>query len=98
MSKTEVDLSIYGKYDISGVRDGDPEPCPKFWDAERKTWSDSWKENLYESEVKNLEEIYEEMQIRCRDKLPAPKTLLEIAKFGIDEPDLATCAFAEILE
>jgi len=35
LRNTEVDMSLYGKYDISGVKDNDREPCPRVWDAER---------------------------------------------------------------
>jgi len=28
-------MSHYGKYDISGVKDSEPEPCPRVWDAKR---------------------------------------------------------------
>jgi len=28
-------MNHYGKYDISGVKDGEPEPCPRVWDAKR---------------------------------------------------------------
>jgi hypothetical protein len=52
---SDVDLSVYGKIDISGVRDGDPEPCPKVWDEERQCWTDAWKEHLYDFEIKNLQ-------------------------------------------
>jgi len=44
LNETEVDMSLYGKYDISGVKDGEPEPCPRVWDPLRKCWSDEWKE------------------------------------------------------
>jgi len=40
---TDVDMSHYGKYDITGVRDDEPEPCPRVWDETRKTWNDDWK-------------------------------------------------------
>jgi hypothetical protein len=48
-------MSLYGKYDLTGVKDGEPEPCPKVWDERRHTWSDSWKENLYDFEIKYLQ-------------------------------------------
>jgi hypothetical protein len=32
----DVDMSVYGKIDISGVKDGDLEPCPRVWDPERQ--------------------------------------------------------------
>ena len=47
----EVDMSLYGNYDISGVKDGEPEPCPRVWDDLRKTWSDDWKKALYDTEI-----------------------------------------------
>ena len=56
---TEVDMSVYGKIDISGVKVGEPEPCPKVWDAERQCWSDAWKEQLYDFEIKELQQKYE---------------------------------------
>lgn len=77
-------MSLYGKIDITGMRDGDPEPCPRVWDPKRKCWSDSWKENLYELEIKDLIERYEQMNVRCADKLHDPKKLIDIANFGIE--------------
>ena len=47
----DVDMSLYGKFDLTGVKDGDPEPCPRKWDPVRRKWSDDWKLNLFESEL-----------------------------------------------
>eukprot|EP00349_Pseudokeronopsis_sp_Brazil_P006457 CAMPEP_0202967672 /NCGR_PEP_ID=MMETSP1396-20130829/12653_1 /ASSEMBLY_ACC=CAM_ASM_000872 /TAXON_ID= /ORGANISM="Pseudokeronopsis sp., Strain Brazil" /LENGTH=143 /DNA_ID=CAMNT_0049693025 /DNA_START=54 /DNA_END=481 /DNA_ORIENTATION=+ len=33
----DVDMNIYGTCDYTGVRDGDPEPCPRVWDPRRQT-------------------------------------------------------------
>jgi len=33
-------MSIYGKYDLTGVKDGEPEPCPRVWDEKKHMWSD----------------------------------------------------------
>jgi small subunit ribosomal protein S29 len=35
LNEFQVDMTHYGKYDISGVKDGEPEPCPRVWDAKR---------------------------------------------------------------
>lgn len=91
-------MSVYGRYDISGIKDGEPEPCPRVWDEKRKVWSDSWKTLLYDVEVKELERVYEKMEYRLSDKLPDPKLLLDIVEAGIENPEVATCAFAEVLE
>lgn len=96
--EADVDMAHYGKMDITGVRDGDPEPCPRVWDERRQCWSDAWKEHLYDHEAKELNTIYEEMEYRLADKLPEPKKLIDIANYGLQNFDLATCAIAEILE
>jgi len=98
LRQTDVDMSIYGKYDITGVKDGDPEPCPRLWDERRQTWTDSWKENLYDFEIKFLQQKYDEMNTRCSEKLPDPKKLIDIIDLGIMDPELATSCFGEILE
>ena len=90
-------MSIYGTYDISGIKDGEPEHCPRFWDPLRQVWSDSWKEQLYDIEIKNLQAKYESMNFRLSDRLSDPKTLMQIVDEGIANPDLATNAIAEIL-
>lgn len=61
-------------------------------------WSDSWKEQLYDIEIKNLQAKYESMNFRLSDRLSDPKTLMQIVDEGIANPDLATNAIAEILE
>ena len=51
LQEIPVDLTRYGKYDITAIRDGDPEPCPRKWDPRRRVWSDDWKDQLFESEI-----------------------------------------------
>lgn len=34
-SNMDVNMDRYGKFDMTGVRDGDPEPCPRTWDPLR---------------------------------------------------------------
>ena len=94
----EVDMAHYGKFDISGVRDGDPEPCPRVWDEKRQVYTDQWRDMLYDIEVKHMEAKYETMNYRISDKLADPKTLFDIANEGVNNPESATNALAEILE
>lgn len=44
LKEWDVDLSIYGKFDMAGNKDGDKEPCPRVWDEKRQRWSDDWRE------------------------------------------------------
>ena len=97
LGEVDVDLSLYGKIDMSGIKDGEPEPNPKVWDPERQTWSDSWKENMYDFELKYFQTKYDELNYRLADKLPTPKKLIDIANFGIENPELSTNAFGELL-
>jgi len=39
---------------MTGVRDSDPEPVPRFWDSRRQVWSDSWKQHLFDFEIKEM--------------------------------------------
>jgi len=91
-------MSLYGKFDLTGVKDGDPEPCPRVWDTKRLKWSDDWKLNLFENELSSWNAKYETMMTRLSEQLHDPKTLMDIADFGIENPLLATNAIAEILE
>jgi hypothetical protein len=38
------------------------------------------------------------MNVRCSHKLPDPKNLIDIVDFGINNPELATSAFGELLQ
>lgn len=38
------------------------------------------------------------MNVRCSDKVPNPKKLIDIVDYGISNPDLATSCFGELLE
>lgn len=38
------------------------------------------------------------MNVRCSDKVPDPKKLIEIIDYGISNPELATSCFGEVLE
>lgn len=98
LSELDVDMSLYGHIDYSGVHDFDPEPCPRVWDPKRKVWSDSWKEFLFDLEIKMIQKEYEQMSVRCSDKLKDPKKVMDIIKFGIENPDLATSCLGELLQ
>ena len=98
LTEFDVDMSYYGKYDISGIRDGEPEPNPKVWDPLRKVWSDSWKENLLENEIIDQNAQNERLNYRLSDKLRDPKKLIEIVDAGINDPEVSVSAFGEVLE
>ena len=97
LQQIEVDLSIYGKCNIAGVRDDEPEPNPVVWDDRSQTYTDAWKEWNAIPEEEIVAEDHPDHHTRLRDVLPKPKTLLDIVNKGIENNRVATCAFAEML-
>jgi small subunit ribosomal protein S29 len=91
-------MSRYGLYDVSGIRDGEPEPCPRVWDPLKKQYNDVWKEQLYELELAELGVQYEKLNYRISQRLSDPKKLIEIVDAGIADPNQSICALAEVLE
>jgi len=83
---------------MTGVHDDDPEPCPRVYDPVRRTWSDAWKDHLTEMELKEIASDTPRMMSRVSEHVKEPKNLLEIAEYGIENPDYATCAIAEIMD
>ena len=98
LKEWDVDLSLYGKFDMAGVKDGDPEPCPRTWDEKRQRWSDEWKKQEYDYEIKETEKEFDLQKERMSEGIPAPKKMIEIFDKGIQDPLYATSALAEILE
>jgi len=86
----KVNLDIYGKFDMTGISDDEPEPCPRMWDHKRKIWSDTWKDHLTEFELKQIAKDTPRMKERISNHLKAPETLSEIADYGINHPEQAT--------
>lgn len=53
---------------------------------------------LYQAEIEMFQAHYERMDYRLSDKLSEPKKLIDIVEAGIENSEIATCAFAEVLE
>lgn len=91
-------MSKYGQIDITGAKDINGEPCPRTWDEDRQCWSDDWKQYIYDTELKLINQRFDELDYRVSDKNPDPKTIMDIIKVAEEDPMLATCAIGEILE
>jgi len=82
LKKTEVDLKLYGKSDMAGNRDGDPDPIPVLWDSDREVYTDSWKKFIPKVANLDLSLDYPDHHKRLLDILQKPKNLLEIVNGG----------------
>lgn len=78
----DVDMSRFGQHDITGIKDVDGDPCPRTWDPIRQYWSDDWKRFIFETEAKELEEYWADLNYRLSDKCRDPKKLIDIVKAG----------------
>lgn len=97
LRNTLVDLKEYGKFNIVGTKDDDPEPNPILWDDRTKTYTDSWKEWNAIPEEEIVASDHPDHHLRLKEVLPKPKNLLEIVNAGIENNRVATCAVAELM-
>lgn len=112
-AEMDVDMNIYGKFNLSGVHDEEPNPVPNFYIEDRQTYFyeyDKIKKKHDEEDMEGQEdehfiketeddiEFRNELRRRLSNELPAPKKIKDIFLFAFQNPLLATNAIAEILE
>lgn len=73
----DVDLNLYGKFDMTGVHEDDGEPCPRTWDPLRQCWSDDWKGYLYDVELKFLDQRYKDLDYNLAQRCAEPKKVID---------------------
>jgi small subunit ribosomal protein S29 len=93
-----VDMKLYGKYNLAGVHDEEPEPIPVTYDKVRKVWSNDWERFITPNEKLFMSEERRQFNVRLRQKIPEPKTLGEIVDFGIKEEMFSINVIYELLE
>ena len=99
LAKIPVNMELYGKFDVAGVHESDPEPVPVTYDPERKLYSNHWEKDIDDDEKADIREEQREFdEISISQLLPKPKNLLEIAEVGLNNKVLPIAAICEILE
>eukprot|EP00331_Platyophrya_macrostoma_P021996 CAMPEP_0176439114 /NCGR_PEP_ID=MMETSP0127-20121128/19738_1 /TAXON_ID=938130 /ORGANISM="Platyophrya macrostoma, Strain WH" /LENGTH=702 /DNA_ID=CAMNT_0017823297 /DNA_START=17 /DNA_END=2125 /DNA_ORIENTATION=- len=98
LAQIPVNMKFFGKFDVAGVHESDPEPVPVTYDPERKLFSNDWEKDIDEDEKIDIREEQREFDITLSQLLPKPKNLLEIADIGINHKVLPIAAICEILE
>jgi small subunit ribosomal protein S29 len=98
LENIEVDKSIYGKYNMIGVHRDEPNPVPNFYIEDRQTYFYESDKVFDETECETIRKHQIEYDSILGEKLPDPKTLAAIAKYGIENPTFATNCLAELLE
>ena len=113
-SEMEVDLNLYGKFNLSGVHDEEPNPVPNFYIEERQTYfyeydnvryqmdyvdgADEYEDEYKMKETEQEVEFKHQLRRRLSNELQKPTTIKDIYDYAIAHPLLATNAIAEILE
>lgn len=88
---------IYGRHDFAGNNLDQIEPVPVLWDERRQTYTDSWKvHNSIPEEQINLKD-HPDHTSSIKERLPSPKTILEIVDYGINNDRYALNALAEVI-
>ena len=97
LEKITVDKSIYGKYNVAGVHQNEPEPVPNFFIPEKGVhfYDSDWF--LTKDEHEYIESLNEIFSVSCASLLPNPKSMKDIIQAGINDWKLAICALAEVM-
>jgi small subunit ribosomal protein S29 len=98
LAQIPVDLKLYGFYNFTGCHEDEPIAVQNTYDE----WTQS---NLFDSDKfllpgehqGNLNE-QRNWKTKLKEKLPQPKTVLELCKFAEKEPDYTTNIIAEVIE
>lgn len=93
-----VNLDLYGKYNGVGCHQNEPEPAPNLYDPERKVFFKDYERFISPEEQAVRNKIDLEFEPPMCKHLAAPKSLLQIVNFGIDNPVYSTNAIYELLE
>jgi len=93
-----VNMELYGKFNLAGVHDDEPEPVPVTYDPERKVWSNDWEQFITPNEKLFIAEEKRQFNVRLKQRLPEPKTLLDIVEHGLKEEMFSINVIYEVLE
>ena len=77
-----VDMNLYGKFNLVGVHDDEPNPVPNAYNKWRKYHFYDSDKFLINWEIDYIKEEQRKYKTRLREVLPEPKTLYELAEFA----------------
>ena len=98
LNEIDVDINLYGKCDLAGHHQDDPDPVPKIFDADRKCWNDDWRKLFPNEKIKEVWETVAKKQLELLDrKHKQPKKLIDIITPALKDPVLCTTAIAELM-
>lgn len=98
LSQIPVNMKLYGFCNFAGCHEEEPIAVPNTYDEWTQShFYDSDKFLLQGEQQSNLNE-QRHWKTKLKEKLPQPKTLLELCKFAEKEPDYTTNIIGEVVE
>lgn len=98
LDKIPIDQSIYGHFNFAGCHDHEPIPVPNTFDEWTQTHFYDSDKFLLKGEMQAYVNEQRHWKTRLTEKLPEPKTLLELCKFAEKSPEYTTNVVAEVIE
>lgn len=93
-----VNLEKYGFFNFTGCHENEPIAVPNTYDEWTQSYMYDSDKFLFPGELQaNLNE-QRHWKTKLKEKLPSPKTVLELCKFAEKEPDYTTNIIAEVIE
>ena len=97
LANNPINMDIFGKYDITGVREDEADPVQNIYYRDRKTYFNEIADKVKKRTQDEEEQARQDAKKRITDVLKNPKNIISIAEAGIAHPEYATCAMGEIL-
>jgi len=98
LKQIPVNMDLYGKFNIVGVHDDEPNPVPNIYDPWRKYHFYDSDQFLMDFEIEDNVEKNRRYKTRLNVELPNPKTLWDIVNFASNDKLWSINALAECME
>lgn len=98
LDKIPVDLNRYGFYNVSGCHSEEPKAVQNVFDEWTQTHFYDSDKFLMEGELQHNLAQQRHLRANLKEKLPTPKTLLEVASYAEKDPEYVVNVLAEVIE
>lgn len=98
LEQLPVDLDRYGFFNVSGCHINEPKAVQNVFDEWTQTHLYDSDKLLMEGELQHKQGLQRHLKTLLKEKLPAPRTVLELASFAEKDPEYVINVLAEVIE